>query len=75
MIAMDQILQFDLCPPDPESISERYLAAALTSAEAAAFESHFIGCPRCSERLQFTPQFVSAVQRATERLRATTLSN
>jgi hypothetical protein len=66
---MHQSLETDRCPADPEAISERYLTASLSRDEAAAFENHFISCPRCSDRLQFTEQFVLAVRRATARLR------
>jgi hypothetical protein len=65
----------DRCPADPESISEQYLMATLPRAEAIAFENHFISCPRCSDRLQFTEQFVIAVRRAAARLRPAVPAN
>jgi hypothetical protein len=65
----------ECCPPDPEAVSELYLTAALPKAEAIAFENHFVSCPRCSDRLQFTQQFVIAVRRATERLRPASSAN
>ncbi len=62
-------LENDRCPADPEAICEQYLTASLPRAEAIAFENHFLSCPRCSDRLQFTNEFVIAVRRATARLR------
>jgi hypothetical protein len=72
---MHRSLETDRCPADPELISERYLTASLPREEAAAFENHFISCPRCSDRLQFTEQFVIAVRRATARLRPASQPN
>jgi hypothetical protein len=69
MTEKDRINDPDRCPADPEAVSERYLTASLSREEAVAFEAHFLSCPRCSERLQFTEQFVVAVRRATARLR------
>jgi hypothetical protein len=35
----------------------------------AQFEDHFISCPFCAERLQFTEDFIKAVRHAAARLR------
>jgi hypothetical protein len=45
-----------------------YLLGRLPKDQGALFEDHFLGCPRCSERLQFTDAFITAVRHATERL-------
>jgi hypothetical protein len=56
------------CPRDPDAIAEAYLAGGLPHQEVVAYEEHYLGCPRCSERLQFTEEFVLAFRRAAERL-------
>jgi hypothetical protein len=53
----------DRCPVDPDEIAEAYLLGTLPKERQAAFEEHFIGCPQCGDRLQFTEEFVSAVRR------------
>jgi len=53
----------DRCPVDPDEIAESYLLGTLPKERRAAFEEHFIGCPQCGDRLQFTEEFVSAVRR------------
>jgi anti-sigma factor RsiW len=57
------------CPADPDETVEAYLLGRLPEEHSAAFEEHFLGCPRCSERLQFTDDFIKAVRHAAERLR------
>ena len=58
------------CPADPDETVEAYLLSRLPEEQSAAFEDHFLGCPRCSERLQFTDDFITAVHHAADRLRA-----
>jgi hypothetical protein len=53
----------DRCPVDRDEIAEAYLLGTLPKERQAAFEEHFIGCPQCGDRLQFTEEFVSAVRR------------
>ena len=36
--------------------------------EREVFEDHFISCPFCAERLQFTEDFIKAVRHAAARL-------
>jgi len=62
-VPQNVIVNAKYCPVDPDAIAEAYLQGALAREEAAAFEEHYLGCPRCSDRLQFTRQFVAAVQR------------
>ena len=57
------------CPADPDGTVEEYLLGGLPEEQSAAFEDHFLGCPRCSERLQFTDDFIKAVRLAVDRLR------
>jgi hypothetical protein len=57
------------CPADPDETVEEYLLGRLPEEQSAAFEDHFLGCPRCSERLQFTDDFITAVRNAGKRLR------
>jgi hypothetical protein len=56
------------CLVDPGEIAEAYLLRTLTEEQSTAFEDHFLGCPRCSERLQFTQDFIEAVRRAAAQL-------
>jgi hypothetical protein len=62
----------DRCPVDPDAVAEEYLLGTLPKTQRVAFEEHYIGCPQCSERLQFTEDFVLAVRRAAARLRTCT---
>ena len=64
-------MQWSLCPADPDQAAEAYLLGRLPREKAIEFEEHYLSCPRCSERLQFTETFVLAFRRATERLRTT----
>lgn len=57
------------CPRDPDATAEAYLTGGLPQQQIVAYEEHYLGCPRCSERLQFTEEFVLAFRRAAERLR------
>jgi hypothetical protein len=68
MMSMDG----DRCPVDPDAVAEEYLLGTLPKAQRLIFEEHYIGCPQCSERLQFTEDFVLAVRRAAARLRTCT---
>jgi hypothetical protein len=56
------------CPEDPRSTADRYLFGLMPARERADFEEHFLACPRCSERLQFTDRFIEAYRRAAERM-------
>jgi anti-sigma factor RsiW len=58
----------DRCPVDYRATMLAYTSGRLTSEEAAAFEDHYLACPRCAEGLQFTTAFVRAVERAAKRL-------
>jgi hypothetical protein len=58
----------DRCPVDPDVIAEAYRRGLLPKAQQAAFEEHYIGCPNCGDRLQFTQEFVLAVRRVAARL-------
>lgn len=62
-------MEIDRCPADPNELVEAYLSHRLAKEDSAVFEDHFLGCPRCSERLQFTDDFITAVRHAAERLR------
>ena len=53
----------DHCPVNPDAVAEAYLLGTLPKGQQAAFEEHYIGCPRCGDRLQFTEEFVLAVRR------------
>jgi hypothetical protein len=64
-------MEFDRCPADPAEMVETYLLGKLPEEQGAVFEDHFLGCPRCSERLQFTDAFKTAVRHAIERLQGT----
>ena len=46
------------CPVDPDETVEAYLLGRLSEEQNSAFEDHFLSCPRCSERLQFTQDFI-----------------
>jgi anti-sigma factor RsiW len=56
------------CPVDPDEVADAYLLGTLPREQQAAFEEHYIGCPRCGDRLQFTEEFIGAVQRVAVRL-------
>jgi hypothetical protein len=56
------------CPVEPDEIAEAYLLGSLTEEQCTAFEDHFLGCPRCSERLQFTQDYIEAIRSAAVRL-------
>jgi anti-sigma factor RsiW len=64
---------FNGCPPDPDASATAYLAGRLPAEEAAHFEEHFLACPGCSARFQFTEEFIAAYRRAAERLGRATL--
>ena len=64
-----QSMEVGRCPADPEETVEAYLLGRLPEEQSAAFEDHFLGCPQCSERLQFTDDFITALRHAEERLR------
>jgi anti-sigma factor RsiW len=50
----------------------KYLLGALPRERRTAFEEHYIGCPDCVERLQFTEEFVQAVRPAAAQLKSLT---
>lgn len=58
----------DRCPVNSDAVAEAYLRGTLPAEQRIAFEEHYIGCPKCGERLQFTEVFVLAVRRAAARL-------
>jgi hypothetical protein len=62
-------VEWSQCPRDPDAIAEAYLTGGLPQQEIVAYEEHYLGCPHCAERLQFTKEFVLAFRRAAERLR------
>jgi len=62
-------MEVDRCPADPDETIDAYLSGRLPEQQSAVFEDHFLGCPRCSERLQFTDDFITAVRHAAERIR------
>jgi anti-sigma factor RsiW len=57
------------CPADSDETVEAYLLGKLPEEQSVAFEEHFLSCPRCSERLQFTHEFITALHHVAERLR------
>jgi len=59
------------CPADLDETVEAYLLDKLAEEQSLAFEEHFLGSPRCSDRLQFTHEFITAVNHVAERLRGT----
>jgi len=59
------------CPADLDETIEAYLLGRLPEEQSVAFEQHFLGCRRCSERLHFTHEFITAVHHVAERLRGT----
>jgi anti-sigma factor RsiW len=67
-------MDIERCAPNPKVTASAYLSGALKPAEAAQFEDHFIGCPRCGDSLQFTKHFVIAVQHSAERLKNGSIS-
>jgi hypothetical protein len=62
----------DRCPVDPDAVAEAYLLGTLPREGGTAFEEHYIGCPDCVERLQFTEEFLLAVRPAAAHLRSLT---
>jgi anti-sigma factor RsiW len=56
------------CPIDVDETAEAYLRGSLPEQQSTAFENHFLDCPRCSERLQFTLDFIEAMRKAAVRL-------
>ena len=56
-------------PADPElcpnaETAEEYLRGTLTPADTAAFEDHYITCPKCAEALEDTERFMTAMRKA-----------
>ena len=41
-----------ICPEDPHGAAKAYLFGRLLTAEADAFERHFIGCSKCLSTLE-----------------------
>ena len=64
-------MEVGCCPADSDETVEAYLLGKLPEEQSVAFEEHFLSCPRCSERLQFTHEFITAVHHVAERLRGT----
>ena len=60
------------CPVDADEVAEAYLLGTLPRERGTAFEEHYIGCPDCVERLQFTEEFLLAVRPAAAQLRILT---
>jgi hypothetical protein len=60
------------CPVDVDAEAEAYLLGTLPRERGTAFEEHYIGCPECVERLQFTEEFLLAVRPAAADLRSLT---
>lgn len=52
------------CPADLDAVTDSYLLGKLNKLQRIAFEEHYIGCPQCNDRLQFTEDFVLAVRGA-----------
>lgn len=67
-------MEWNSCPADPDRAVDAYLLGGLSPEEAVTFEEHYLSCPRCSERLQFTDNFILAFHRAAERLRRSATS-
>ena len=69
IIRENYVMTVDRCPADLEETVEAYLSGRLPEEQRVVFEDHFLGCPRCSDSLQFTDDFIKAVRRAAGRLR------
>jgi hypothetical protein len=63
------------CPIDADEIAEAYLLGTLPRERGMAFEEHYIGCPDCVERLQFSEEFVLAVRPAAAQLKSLAAHN
>ena len=66
-IRHDGAMEIVGCPIDADETAEAYLLGRLPEEQSIAFENHFLGCPSCSQRLQFTEDFMEAVRRALAR--------
>jgi len=60
-----------LCPNQADEVAESYCMDRLSESEAAAFEAHYLACPRCAELVEETERFVEAMKGAAQRLRTT----
>jgi anti-sigma factor RsiW len=56
------------CPPNAEETADLYCLGTLSASEAAAFEEHYVGCPRCAEAIAAADDYVRAMRTAAERL-------
>ena len=52
------------CPPNAEEIAEAYVRRKLPEPDAAAFEAHYIGCPKCVQILADAEAFVHTMRAA-----------
>ena len=64
-----------IVPVDPEpcpsaNTVEEYLRGTLRPANAAAFEDHYITCPKCADALEETDRFIAAMRKAGRHLRS-----
>jgi anti-sigma factor RsiW len=58
------------CPVDVEEAAEAYSIGTLQPADAAAFEEHFLICPRCACAVEDADKYVRAIKTAARRLRS-----
>lgn len=52
------------CPLDVVELAEAYLLNRLPAPEAAAFEEHYLACPRCAEILEREQGLHDAIREA-----------
>jgi hypothetical protein len=65
------MLQPNRCPTDLDDMVEAYLLDRLSVRDAAAFETHYLMCARCAERLGYVYRYLGAMKRAASSLRGT----
>jgi uncharacterized C2H2 Zn-finger protein len=68
-------VELSRCPRNPDETAEAYLMDRLPAEQVVRYEEHYLGCPRCAERLEFTQEFIVATGKAAQRLRGSTAAS
>jgi anti-sigma factor RsiW len=57
------------CPPDIAELAESYHLGHLSPEEAAALETHCLGCSRCTAELERAETYIAAIRAAARQVR------
>ena len=61
---MSEPISPDRCPSDRVDVAEMYCLNRLSGQDKAAFEIHYITCPKCADEVEMAQAFIEAAKAA-----------